>query len=181
MKQAAEGSVLVRNGTAVGSSLVGQPFSDPMHFMSRPPGFSNWGPYNPALISNVSQQVAYEKALNPSMSLGTDRLGNAIRVGNGSRYLSGECPPPDSAHIERHEYHSKQTYCACRPVYGEPDCRHFGEPRVNVLEINIALDGLMNTKLCTRRRQCNGFECNSAQRFCYEHNGHNGHVSGLDL
>lgn len=60
-KPAAEGSVLTQNGTAVGSSLVGQSFSDPIHFQSRPANVSNWGPNNPALVTNVSQRVAYQR------------------------------------------------------------------------------------------------------------------------
>jgi K+-transporting ATPase ATPase C chain len=144
LPQAAEGSTIVQNGSVVGSSLVGQPFSDPMHFMSRPPSFSNWGPYNPALIANVSQQVAYQHALNPSMGLvpidlvtqsgsGTDpdiSLASALyqvpRISN----VTGIPPSRLTALVDQYTEN--------------PTLGIFGEPRVNVLEINIALDGLMN-------------------------------------
>ena len=145
MKQAAEGSVLVRNGTAVGSSLVGQPFSDPMHFMSRPPGFSNWGPYNPALISNVSQQVAYEKALNPSMSLVPIDL--ATQSGSGTDPdISVASALLQIPRISNVTSITQSRLTVLVDQYTEnPTAGIFGEPRVNVLEINIALDGLMNT------------------------------------
>src|ERR1700732_1629324 len=62
----ANGSLIVRDGKAVGSKLIGQPFSDPKHFWSRPSApspypynatsssGSNQGPTNPALVEAVS-------------------------------------------------------------------------------------------------------------------------------
>ncbi len=65
MKGPAEGSVIERDGKVVGSALIGQPFSDPKYFWSRPSatspqpyngtssGGSNLGPLNPALTDAV--------------------------------------------------------------------------------------------------------------------------------
>jgi len=144
-KQTAEGSVLVQNGTVVGSTLVGQQFTDPMHFQSRPAGVSNWGPYNPALIQNVSQQVAYQKALNPSMSLVPIDL--VTQSGSGTdpdiSVLSALLQIPRISNVTGIP---QSRLTALVDQYTEnPTAGIFGEARVNVLELNIALDGLMNT------------------------------------
>ena len=143
-KPAAEGSLLIQNGTVVGSSLIGQSFADPMHFQSRPSGVSNWGPNNPALIENVSQEVAYQKQLNPSISLvpidlvtqsgsGVDpniALGSALlqvpRISN----LTG---------ISQDVLNRLVNQYTENPVAGV-----FGESRVNVLQLNLALDNLLS-------------------------------------
>jgi len=144
MPQTAGGSLIVQNGTVVGSSLVGQAFSDPMHFMSRPPGVSNWGPYNPALIANVSQQVAYQKALNPSVTLVPIDL--VTQSGSGTDPdISVASALLQIPRISNLTGISQSRLTALVDQYTEnPTAGIFGEPRVNVLEINIALDGLMN-------------------------------------
>jgi len=145
MRPAAEGSVLVENGTVVGSSLVGQPFTDPLHFQSRPAGVSNWGPYNPALITNVTQQVAYQKALNPSMSLVPIDL--VTQSGSGTdpdiSLTSALLQIPRVSNVTGIP---QSNLTALVGQFTEnPTAGIFGEPRVNVLELNIALDGLMNS------------------------------------
>jgi K+-transporting ATPase ATPase C chain len=144
-KPAAEGSLLIQNGSVVGSSLVGQTFSDPMHFQSRPAGVSNWGPYNPALIQNVTQEVAYQKALNPSMSLVPIDL--VTQSGSGTdpdiSVLSALLQIPRVSNVTGIPQ-SRLTALVDQYIEN-PTAGIFGEPRVNVLELNIALDGLMNT------------------------------------
>jgi potassium-transporting ATPase KdpC subunit len=142
-KPAAEGSLLTQNGTVVGSALVGQPFSDPMHFQSRPSGVSNWGPNNPALIANVSQQVAYQKSLNPSISL--------VPIDLVTQSGSGTDPniAPESALLQIPRISnltgiSQDVLTRLVNQYTEnPVAGVFGEPRVNVLQLNIALDNLL--------------------------------------
>ena len=142
-KPAAEGSLLTQNGTVVGSALVGQPFSDPMHFQSRPSGVSNWGPNNPALIANVSQQVAYQRSLNPSISL--------VPIDLVTQSGSGTDPniTPQSALLQIPRISnltgiSQDVLTRLVNQYTEnPVAGVFGEPRVNVLQLNIALDGLL--------------------------------------
>jgi K+-transporting ATPase ATPase C chain len=143
-KPAAEGSLLIQDGSVVGSSLVGQTFSDPMHFQSRPSGVSNWGPYNPALIQNVSQQVAYQKALNPSMSLVPIDL--VTQSGSGTDPdISVTSALLQIPRISNVTGISQSRLGALVDQYTEnPTAGIFGEARVNVLQLNIALDGLMN-------------------------------------
>ena len=143
-RPAAEGSVLTQNGTVVGSSLVGQSFADPMHFQSRPSGISNWGPNNPALITNVSQQVAYQKQLNPSISLVPIDLvtqsGSGVdpNIGSGSALL--QVP-----RISNLTGISQDVLTRLVNQYTEnPVAGVFGAPRVNVLQINLALDNLLS-------------------------------------
>src|SRR4051812_27275654 len=75
--EAANGSVVMRGGVAVGSSLIGQPFRAPGHFWSRPSvtapmpdngdasSGSNLGPSNPALVEAVQARLAALKAADP--------------------------------------------------------------------------------------------------------------------
>src|SRR5580693_10021205 len=73
----AAGSILLKDGKPVGSSLIGQSFSDPKHFWGRPSatspqpynglasGGSNLGPLNPALIEQVRANIRALKAGDP--------------------------------------------------------------------------------------------------------------------
>ena len=143
-KPAAEGSVLIQNGSVVGSSLVGQAFSDPIHFQSRPSGVSNWGPNNPALIANVSQQVAYQKTLNPSVSLVPIDL--VTQSGSGADpNISPESAILQVPRISNLTGISQDVLTRLVNQYTEnPVAGVFGEPRVNVLLLNIALDNLLS-------------------------------------
>src|SRR5207253_839 len=73
----AAGSLIVRDGRAVGSALIGQPFSSPGYFWSRPSATSppynagassgsNVGPLNPVLADSVRARVAALRAADPS-------------------------------------------------------------------------------------------------------------------
>ena len=74
----ASGSILMKDGQAIGSSLIGQNFSDPKYFWGRPSatspmayngansGGSNLGPTNPALIDAIKGRIAALKAADPS-------------------------------------------------------------------------------------------------------------------
>ena len=76
-RDAADGSILAVDGKAVGSSLIGQPFSAPKYFWSRPSattpqpynggssGGSNLGPSNPALVDLVRSRVEALRAADP--------------------------------------------------------------------------------------------------------------------
>ncbi len=73
----ANGSLIVRDGKAFGSTLIGQPFSDPKYFWSRPSATgpqpynglassgSNQGPTNPALVDAVKERIAALRAVDP--------------------------------------------------------------------------------------------------------------------
>jgi K+-transporting ATPase ATPase C chain len=143
-KPAAEGGVLTKNGTVVGSSLVGQSFSDPIHFQSRPQGVSNWGPNNPALIANVSQEVAYQKTLNPSLSLVPIDL--VTRSGSGvDPHITPETAFLQVPRISNLTGIAQSTLVKLVYQYTEGSVAGvFGEPRVNVLLLNLALDSLLS-------------------------------------
>ena len=149
----ANGSLVQRDGKPVGSALIGQSFTDPGHFWGRPSATgpqpynaaastgSNLGPLNPALTDAVKARVAALQAadpgnaapvpvdlvtasgsgLDPEISLAAAHY-QAPRVGR----VRGLPPAQITALIERH---------AQRPWLGV-----LGEPRVNVLALNLALD-----------------------------------------
>jgi hypothetical protein len=87
----ANGSLVVQNDTAVGSALIGQPFSDPKYFWSRPSATSpvpynaaassgsNLGPTNPALLEAVQARIAALRAADPGNDPGPRRSGHCFR------------------------------------------------------------------------------------------------------
>jgi K+-transporting ATPase ATPase C chain len=153
--QQAAGSLVERDGKVVGSLLIGQHFSDPKYFWSRPsatsPGpnnaagstGSNLGPSNPVLRDAVKERIAALRAADP---------GNAAPVPIDLVTASASGLDPDIS-VAAAEY---QVARIARARNVEPErvrafvaeharrqgLRFLGEPRVNVLELNLALDGL---------------------------------------
>src|SRR6267378_1155785 len=113
MPDRANGSVIVRDGKAVGSELIGQPFGAPKYFWSRPSGTSpypynassssgsNQGPLNPAAAEYQVARVARARGTTP------DRVRALVADSTERRQLG-----------------------------------FLGEPRVNVLKLNLTLDAL---------------------------------------
>ncbi len=143
MQPAAEGTILTHNDTIIGSSLVGQPFTDVRHFQSRPSGVSNWGPNNPDLLQNVSAETAYQQQINPVM----------IRVPIDLVTQSGSGVDPhitrDSALLQIPRVANATGIAPLRLlllVNQNTEGRTFGifgAERVNVLTLNLALDDLV--------------------------------------
>ncbi len=151
--EAANGSLIVRDGKTVGSGLIGQAFSDPKHFWSRPSATSpmpydaanssgsNLGPANPALAAAVKARVAALRAADPgntapvpvdlvtASASGLDphisRAAADYQVARVARARS----LPEARVRELVEQHTE------RPLLG-----FIGEPRVDVLRLNLALD-----------------------------------------
>ncbi|GBH25994.1 potassium-transporting ATPase subunit KdpC [Burkholderia vietnamiensis] len=149
----ANGSLIERDGHAVGSALIGQPFDAPRSFWGRlsatapmphnaaGSGGSNLGPLNPSLAEQVKARIA---ALRDA---GTD-LSKPVPVDLVTASASGLDPdiaPAAAAYqIERVAKARKLTADAvAQLVAANTTGRQFGvlgEPRVNVLKLNLALD-----------------------------------------
>jgi len=149
----ATGSLIVRNGQAIGSELIGQAFSDPKYFWGRPSatapmpyngaasGGSNLGPLNPALLDVVKQRVAALQAADPeNKSLVPVDLVTASASGLDP-HISIAAAEYQLARVVRVRGMKKEN--VERLVKANTESRLFGflgEPRVNVLELNLALD-----------------------------------------
>jgi potassium-transporting ATPase KdpC subunit len=151
----ANGSLIESGGELVGSRLIGQPFSSPQYFWSRPSATgphayngavssgSNQGPINPALETAVKDRIAALRAADP---------GNRSTVPVDLVTASGSGLDP---HISPAAAEYQVARVARARGMGEDDVRRLvetategrtltvlGEPRVNVLELNLALDKL---------------------------------------
>jgi len=149
----ANGSLVTQDGKVVGSALIGQAFSDPKHFWSRPSATSpmpynaansagsNQGPLNPALADAVKARVAALRAADP----GNDK---PVPVDLVTASASGLDP-----HISRAAADYQLARVAKARGMAEADVRRLvdahtewpwlgflGEARVNVLALNLALD-----------------------------------------
>ena len=149
----AGGSLVMRDGKAVGSSLIGQPFSDPKYFWSRPSATtpqpyngtgstgSNLGPLNPALTDAVKSRIEALHAADP---------GNNSPIPVDLVTASGSGLDPDISLAGA--YYQAPRIARVRGlspasvrglIAGHAKGRVlglFGDPRVNVLELNMALD-----------------------------------------
>jgi K+-transporting ATPase ATPase C chain len=151
----ANGSLIVRNGKTLGSELIGQPFDDPKYFWGRlsatgdypynaaASSGSNYGPLNPALFARVRARISALHAVDP---------GNTQPIPVDLVTASGSGLDPDIS-IAATMYQLPRV----ARVRGLPESsvialvnrftagRQFGflgEPRINVLRLNLALDGI---------------------------------------
>jgi len=150
---AANGSLIERDGKPIGSSLIGQPFANPAYFWSRPSatvpfadnaaasGASNLGPTNPALVDAVKQRIARLRAADP---------GNTQPIPVDLVTASGSGLDPHISPAAAHYQARRVARARGRPL-GEVEALVaaaiegrqlgvLGEPRVNVLKLNLALD-----------------------------------------
>ena len=155
----ANGSLIVRNGQPVGSALIGQPFDDPKYFWGRlsatsPAGYtafngdkltgssgSNYGPLNPALVEAAQARI---KALQEADPSNTAPIPVDLITASGSG-LDPHMSPAAAAYqvgrVARARGLSEDT--VRQMVAQHTEGRTFGllgEPRVNVLALNLALD-----------------------------------------
>ncbi len=149
----ANGSLIEKDGKILGSELIGQPFSDPKYFWSRPSATSpqpyngasssgsNQGPTNPALKDAVEGRV---KALRDA---GGDK-SQPVPVDLVTASGSGLDPDISPAAAEYQVARVAKVRNMPEEKVGELVRQHtqgrqlgiLGEPRVNVLELNLALD-----------------------------------------
>jgi K+-transporting ATPase ATPase C chain len=149
----ANGSVIERDGKPVGSTLIGQPFSDPRYFWSRPSATipfaynaassigSNLGPTNPALTDAVKQRIDALRATDPG---NTAPVPVDLVTASGSGldpHISPAAAEYQVARVAR--VRGISANAVRKLVAGATEGRQLGvlgEPRVNVLALNLALD-----------------------------------------
>ncbi|AMP00962.1 K+-transporting ATPase, C subunit [Collimonas arenae] len=149
----ASGSLIVQNGKLIGSRLIGQEFSAPNYFWGRlsatspmpynpqASGGSNFGPSNPALIDAVKGRIDALKAADP---------GNTLPIPVDLVTASGSGLDPEislaAAYYQagRVARERKLNVDTVRGIIDslklQPSLGFLGEPRVNVLALNLALD-----------------------------------------
>jgi K+-transporting ATPase ATPase C chain len=149
----ANGSLIHKGGRLVGSELIGQPFSDPKYFWSRPSATtpypydaaassgSNYGPLNSALLDAVKKRVQDLKTADPQNPLPIP-VDLVTSSGSGlDPHISVAAAEYQISRVARAREMSEETVCSLVGQYTEGRQLGFlGEPRVNVLELNLALD-----------------------------------------
>jgi len=151
----ANGSLLTRDGKVIGSELIGQYFGEPKYFWGRPSATSpfpynaaassgsNLGPTNPVLIEAVKTRVATLRAADPGIE-GPVPVDLVTTSGSGlDPHISPAAALYQAHRVARVRGLQESQVKDLVALYTEG--RQFGllgEPRVNVLKLNLALDTL---------------------------------------
>ena len=151
----ANGSLIVKDGKAVGSALIGQVFGDPKHFWSRPSATSpypnnasassgsNQGPTNPALSDAVAGRIKALRDADPDnqapvpvdlVTASASGLDPHISIAAANYQVARVAK---ARGVEPAKVQALVAQCTQGRQLG-----FLGEPGVNVLELNLALDAL---------------------------------------
>lgn len=149
----ASGSLIVKDGKTVGSALIGQNFTNPKYFWGRPSvtlpqpynasasGGSNQGPLNPALGDAVKGRIDVLKAADPGNSNTVPADLVTASASGLDPHISPAAAAYQVARVAKARALTPEKLAAL--IEHNTEGRQwglFGEPRVNVLKLNLALD-----------------------------------------
>jgi K+-transporting ATPase ATPase C chain len=151
----ADGSLILRDGKLVGSRLIGQSFSDPKHFWSRPSatspqpyngtasGGSNLGPLNPALTDAIKTRIQALQAADPGNKAAVPVDLVTASASGLDPHISVAAAQYQVARVARARGVSATAVRGLLLAHTEGRLWGvLGEPRVNILELNLSLDEL---------------------------------------
>lgn len=152
-REQANGSLVVQDGKAVASRLIGQPYADPRYFWSRPSatgpfpyngaasGGSNQGPTNPALMDAVKGRVEALRAADPGNKAAVP-VDLVTAAGSGlDPHISPAAAGYQAGRVAAKRGMTREQVDALIARHTEGrQLGLLGEPRVNVGELNRALD-----------------------------------------
>jgi K+-transporting ATPase ATPase C chain len=149
----ANGSLIERDGRPIGSALIGQHFSDPKYLWGRPSatadkpynasasGGSNLGPLNPALTDAVKARIDALRAADPGNTAPVPIDLVTASASGLDPHISMAAANWQAARVARARGLAPAQVQALIAQHGEGALFGFiGEPRINVLRLNLALD-----------------------------------------
>ncbi len=149
----AKGSLILKDGKAIGSALIGQNFTDPKYFWGRPSatgpypynaaasGGSNLGPLNPALVDAVEARIGALKAADPGNAKPVPADLVTASASGLDPHISPDAAEYQAARVAKARGLPLEKVAAL--IERNTEARQwglFGEPRINVLKLNLALD-----------------------------------------